>query len=82
MVLARDHGICALCGLDTLARAHDRAHAGHTWEMDHVVPVCEGGGECGLDGLRTLCIACHRRVTAELAARRARRNRPQQEIDL
>ena len=41
------------------------------WDMDHVIPVEEGGGECGLDGLRTLCIPCHRKVTAEQARRRA-----------
>ncbi len=28
---------------------------GPEWEVDHVVPVVEGGGECGLDNLRTLC---------------------------
>lgn len=44
---------------------------GHLWEADHIVPVVEGGGECGLDGYRTLCRACHRRETAALAARRA-----------
>lgn len=43
------------------------------WEMDHVVPVVEGGGACGLDNLRTLCWACHARATRELMGRRARR---------
>jgi len=42
------------------------------WEADHVTPVIEGGGECGLDGYRTLCLPCHRRETAALARRRAR----------
>jgi 5-methylcytosine-specific restriction endonuclease McrA len=41
------------------------------WEMDHIVPVIEGGGSCGLENLRTLCWACHRKETAALAARRA-----------
>lgn len=40
------------------------------WDADHIVPVVEGGGQCGLDGYRTLCIGCHQRQTAELAARR------------
>lgn len=52
----------------------------HTWEMEHVIPVVEGGGLCGLDGLVTLCIPCHRESTAELAARRARAGRAQMEI--
>ncbi len=39
------------------------------WDADHVVPVAEGGGECDLANLRTLCIPCHRRVTQELSVR-------------
>jgi 5-methylcytosine-specific restriction protein A len=42
------------------------------WDADHVVPVIEGGGECDLSNIRTLCLKCHRRVTAELRARRLR----------
>lgn len=45
------------------------------WDADHVVPVAEGGGECDLDNFRTLCHPCHKRVTAELAARLAQRRR-------
>jgi len=45
------------------------------WEADHVVPVVEGGGGCGLDNLRTLCIPCHREATAALSGRRAHRRR-------
>lgn len=41
------------------------------WEMDHTIPVVEGGGSCGLENLRTLCWACHRAETAALAGRRA-----------
>jgi len=29
------------------------------WDADHVLPVSKGGGECGLDGIATLCISCH-----------------------
>jgi len=42
------------------------------WEVDHITPVVEGGGSCGLENLRTLCWECHRKATRELAARRAR----------
>ena len=52
-------------------------HGGHQWEMDHIVPVVEGGGECGLEGLRTLCLEHHKAATAALAARRAEARRPQ-----
>jgi 5-methylcytosine-specific restriction protein A len=44
------------------------------WDADHVVPVVEGGGECDLSNLRTLCIHCHRVMTAELRKRRASAN--------
>jgi len=47
----------------------------HCWEADHIVPVCEGGGGCGPEGYRTLCLPCHKRQTALLAARRAEKRR-------
>lgn len=40
------------------------------WDADHIVPVVEGGGECDLGNLRTLCLKCHRAATAELRKRR------------
>ena len=42
------------------------------WDADHILPVAEGGGECDLDNLRTLCLVCHRRVTTELRRRLAK----------
>jgi 5-methylcytosine-specific restriction protein A len=42
------------------------------WEVDHITPVIEGGGSCGLENLRTLCWECHKRATRELAIRRGR----------
>lgn len=35
------------------------------WEMDHIKAVHEGGGCCGLENLRTLCVPCHKQVTAD-----------------
>lgn len=49
------------------------------WDMDHTIPVIEGGGECGLENLRTLCILCHKKVTKELAARRAANRKTEKE---
>jgi len=138
LVFERDHGVCALCGIDTeamerrLSGLHSRAQAAYRgdprvrsvdrppgetegrlaayrwliaearqlllehgfkpeqflwstgnrtsrslWDADHIVPVCEGGGECDLDNYRTLCVPCHRRVTAGLARRRAAARRGQ-----
>lgn len=39
------------------------------WDADHIVPVVEGGGQCDVDNLRTLCLPCHREATAELRRR-------------
>ena len=44
------------------------------WDADHVLPVVEGGGECDLSNLRTLCLKCHRVETAELRRRRLDRS--------
>src|SRR5690348_4241457 len=40
------------------------------WEADHIVPVADGGGECGLDNYRLLCRACHLQVTLAWRAQR------------
>ena len=41
------------------------------WDADHIIPVVEGGGECDLHNLRTLCLICHRTQTSELRRRLA-----------
>jgi 5-methylcytosine-specific restriction endonuclease McrA len=43
------------------------------WDADHILPVVEGGGECDLENIRTLCLRCHRTATQELRARLAMR---------
>jgi 5-methylcytosine-specific restriction protein A len=73
LVFKRDQGICALCGTDTMQfSVRKRAMGtGHLWQADHIVPVVEGGGECGLDGYQTLCTSCHRRKTTAMQQARA-----------
>lgn len=39
------------------------------WEADHILPVVEGGGECDLENIQTLCLRCHRTVTKMLRER-------------
>jgi 5-methylcytosine-specific restriction protein A len=92
-VFLRDHGICALCRIDTgaafieLKRARGvhrlrllqywglkRCSRKSLWDADHIVPVVEGGGECDLENIRTLCLLCHRRQTQQLRHRLALQN--------
>lgn len=81
-VAKRDKGVCAVCGLDTAALPSPRTWGtvAHRWEADHIVPVSEGGGLCGLDGYRTLCAGlgtngCHGKVSGELRKRLNERRR-------
>lgn len=79
-VFARDRGICALCGLDTAKLTRKYLGNSHYWEADHIVPVSEGGGLCGLEGYRTLCKGvgtnnCHGKVSGELRKRLNERKR-------
>ena len=52
------------------------------WEADHIIPVSEGGGVCGLDNYRTLCLRCHKLDTARLAGRLADRRKGQERLAL
>ena len=40
-----------------------RKFGGGLWDADHILPVKDGGGCCGLENLRTLCISCHKNIT-------------------
>lgn len=109
LVLERDRGVCAKCGLDCvklrgrLLRERGEARKSivvehgvppylrlgrrRLWEMNHVVPVVEGGGCCGLDGLETLCWKCHGEATRALQkrlreARKRARNANQLQLPL
>ncbi len=83
-VFARDHGVCAQCGLDTEALRKNKRKLDYAarkqfendwgarrslWDADHILPVAEGGGECDLANMRTLCLKCHRAATAALRDR-------------
>ncbi|KAK9075476.1 hypothetical protein SSX86_003800 [Deinandra increscens subsp. villosa] len=55
---------------------------GNAWHADHIVPVYRGGGECRLENMRTLCIACHAQVTAaQCAERRAERAKAKKQLN-
>lgn len=55
---------------------------GELYQVDHITPVAEGGGGCGLSNLQTLCTSCHKAKTAEQASRKATRRKPQKSLDL
>lgn len=94
-VRRRDGGRCAACGLDTNAlrrRVRGRGRArrlrelgfrprGSLWELDHVVPLIDGGGH-ELSNLQTLCTPCHARKTAAEARSRSAARRDRTEADL
>ena len=46
------------------------------WDADHIVPVAEGGGECDLSNLRTLCLRCHQQQTSALRERLKMKSSP------
>jgi 5-methylcytosine-specific restriction protein A len=31
------------------------------WHADHILPVTKGGGQCGISGIQSLCIQCHKK---------------------
>ncbi len=39
------------------------------WDADHILPVAEGGGQCDLSNMRTLCLRCHKAATSALRLR-------------
>ncbi|MBI1874222.1 MAG: HNH endonuclease [Acidobacteria bacterium] len=79
LIWKRDRGVCQRCLVDLLKafrnwkRSKPRTRSRQVWrewrsaeprwEVDHIVPVADGGGECGLSNLRLLCRACHVAVT-------------------
>lgn len=79
----RYHGPKALRGHWVARWQALRARFGEpAWQADHIVPVVEGGGQCGLENLRTLCDRCHTAETSALAGRRARDRRTARQPEL
>lgn len=60
----REHAIREyfhLCGMTPVKGWSNRTT---WWDADHIHPVAEGGGLCGLENYQTLCVICHRRKTS------------------
>eukprot|EP00802_Teleaulax_amphioxeia_P027269 Tamp_28565.p2 GENE.Tamp_28565~~Tamp_28565.p2 ORF type:complete len:161 (+),score=10.69 Tamp_28565:208-690(+) len=58
-----------------LSRLVRRPRPGYLWHADHIQPVFDGGGLCGVDNIRTLCVCCHALITREQSRLRADRRR-------
>ena len=58
----------------------DAIESSSCWEADHINPVVEGGGQCGMENYRTLCFICHKKVSAKQAAARAKSRRAKKAI--
>jgi len=73
-VSARDNGCCYRCGAEQPDREDD-PDGEHQHELDHVVPISEGGAREDLDNLGLICQECHQAKSKAEAARanRARR---------
>ena len=50
-------------GISLKRKVWKKKNGGGLWDADHIIAVKDGGGQCGLDNLRTLCIPCHKKVT-------------------
>ena len=57
-VLVRDLYTCQICKL-----------VGGSLEVDHIVPLEQGGAAMDMDNLRTCCVPCHRTITDEQVRR-------------
>ena len=68
--LKRLHGAARLRALAEWGLRTGRGFRKSLWDADHIVPVVEGGGECDLENIRTLCLKCHHAATSALRRRR------------
>ena len=62
-------------GVHKKRRIWKRKWGGGLWDADHITRVVDGGGLCGLENMRTLCIPCHKKESAT-----KRRKAPQSSI--
>ena len=40
-----------------------KKNGGGLWDADHIITVKDGGGQCGMNNIQTLCIKCHKNKT-------------------
>lgn len=64
-VLKRDENKCVLCGREGTQFARGATSDRPALEVDHIIPISDGGDQFDPDNCRTLCQPCHKRVTAD-----------------
>eukprot|EP00439_Symbiodinium_sp_Y106_P026977 s3964_g3.t1 len=64
-----------LTRFDTESQDDFNLTEGSLWQADHILPVWQGGGTCGLENMQTLCASCHSLKTSEETKQRALRAR-------
>jgi hypothetical protein len=57
--------------LDTKKSMKIPKHRTSLWDNHHSLAVIEGGGECSLEMMLTLCLWCHKKETSALKKRLA-----------
>ncbi|HET9381313.1 MAG TPA: HNH endonuclease signature motif containing protein [Streptomyces sp.] len=72
-VALRDNGCCYCCGTEQPDRRDD-PDGEHQHELDHIIPISEGGAVEDLDNLGLICQPCHE-IKSKAEAARANRAR-------
>ena len=70
-VTKRDNGCCYMCGAEPVDPDDEDAEP---HELDHVIPISEGGARRSLDNLGLACTTCHD-AKSKAEARRANQRR-------
>ncbi|MFE2600124.1 HNH endonuclease [Streptomyces sp. NPDC059396] len=76
-ITQRDNGCCYLCGAEPIDPEQYDEDDPTTWphDLDHVIPMFEGGSATSLDNLGLACQTCHEaKSKAEAARANARRH--------
>ncbi len=58
---------------EELGIPESRGFCDSLWDADHIKPVCEGGGQSGLDNIQTVCLPCHYAKSTQDGERRRRK---------
>jgi 5-methylcytosine-specific restriction endonuclease McrA len=44
-------------------------NTGDRWQVDHIIPIHNGGAGVGLSNVQVLCVECHKKKTAREAGK-------------